>query len=142
MMDAHYIGRGETMFSKMIHMLYPNINVMAQVSLKKLISDEDYATLDPVFQKHKFDFVLEFVDALVAVEINYKHGEIPAKKWSNVFLKLLNKYHIKPVTVDDWDCDHFFQLTAKNVHLDSWDDWIDVINSLKKYDIPSPHLSL
>jgi len=142
MTQEHYIGRGEILFSQIVKRIFPGVNVRAQVPLANLISKEDYEILDSVYKKHRFDYVLEFDQyEKIAVEINYKHGEILQKKWSNVFLKLLNKYLIRPVTVDDWDCTHFFQMSATKGHIDSWDDWIDVINSFKKADIPTPPFS-
>ena len=67
----------------------------------------------------------------MVIEVNYGHKEKAAIKWSKIFGPALKKTHKTAVTIDDYDCTHLFQ-KGPNGHKMTWDDYIDVINQLKK----------
>jgi len=72
------------------------------------------------------------VGVTIIVEVNFKHGEKAARKWLRIFVPLIKKYGRIPVTIDDHDCRHLFQLDNHRQHRLKWDDFRDIIDSLEK----------
>lgn len=130
-----FVGRGELIAKKIFLKLINCKGIMAQVGMRFVVLPEDYKILDPEIQKHKFDFVLLLYNAKnIVVEINYKHKEKAAKKWSNIFVPLLEKAGYDYVTVSDYNCrEHgLFWLNSKKEHGNiTWDDFRDIIDSLE-----------
>jgi len=154
---SEFIGRGEVVVSEILDMILPMPVIKEQPSLQSIISEEDFNFLDEIYQKHKFDLRADYFSnwnkpeeklnmKTLMVEVNYKHKEGAARKWSNVFLKLLKKYHITPVTINDYNCRSSIPKTKGIFYLDSkkhhgpitWNDVRDVIDALEKAGI-DPH---
>jgi len=135
MSETNYIGRGEDLSKKIFLKLVDNIGILEQVNIISVISPEDYEILDPEIQKHKFDFVLlRNNEKHIIIEINYKHKEKAAKKWSNIFVPLLIKAGHTYVTINDYDTRKhgLFWLDSKKEHADvTWDDFRDIIDALE-----------
>ncbi len=137
------IGRGEDLFGKIISRLYTKSYIIPQWPLEKAISIPEFEALDPEIQKHKFDFavtlqreypikegsVQETFD--IIVEVNYKHGEKAARKWSKIFVPLIKKQYRFPVEINDYDCRNLFKLDSNKQHKLTWDDFRDVIDALE-----------
>jgi len=132
--EQQYIGRGEEIVKEILQRIFPSCVIYSQQPIKKLINKSDFDILDSEVQKHKFDFAVDWPQQMrtLIVEVNYKHKEKAAKKWNDIFVPLLKKYFYIPVSIDDYDCENLFKLNSKNEHKLSLDDFIDVINQLKK----------
>lgn len=137
-MTTQFIGRSETLTKDILQRLFRTIDVEEQCPIQKLISEADYNELDEIYQKHKFDFVVKYINMetfeniTLAIEVNYHHTAGIQRKWNNVFVKLLKKYNVIPVPIDDWDCRHLFTLKKDKQHKLVWDDFKDVIDALEK----------
>ena len=138
MIDNQYIGRGENLTKEILARIFPDCSIWSQKPIQELILKKDFDSLDSVYQKHKFDFIVELKTRVtLAVEVNYHHGEGAYRKWNKVFVKILAKYHIIPVTIDDYDCRKkgLFYLNSKKEHMLTWDSFRDVIDALEKTDV-------
>ena len=134
--QEQFIGRGERYARYLLTRLLPSRSrYAAQVNIKRLISPEQFDLLDPIYQKHKFDFVFWMRGCIIAIEVNYKHGEGAAKKWSNIFVPLLKEQNIIPMTIDDYNCRSLFSLNSNNEHVLSWDDFRDIIDALEQVGV-------
>lgn len=137
---SEFIGRAEYLTSHIIERLYPGCIIAPQYPIQKLLSSEEYEKLDTEIQKHRFDFaiILQRTEGFtrqtfeIIVEVNFKHGEKAGKKWWRIFVPLIKKYGRTPVTIDDHDCRHLFQLDNHRQHRLKWDDFRDIIDSLEK----------
>ena len=132
---SDYIGRGELIASKILFRLIECVGLQGQVNIQKIILPEDYAILDQEVKNHNFDFIMRrTTQPDVVIEINYKHKEKAARKWSKIFIPLIEKAGYDYMTIDDYDCREkgIFHLDSKNRHKHSWDDYRDVIDSLEK----------
>jgi hypothetical protein len=134
MSESQFIGRGENLSIKILLRLFPYSKIESQVPISKVITPEQYHSLDEVYKKHKFDFFID-INKWLAVEVNYKHGNKAAEKWANVFLPLLKKNGLLGMTIDDYDCRTLFKLNSKKEHKVTWDDFRDIIDALEKAGI-------
>ena len=145
--DDPYIGRSERLAEAIINILLPGITLHGQVPIKNIVSAEDLKHLADDLNKHKFDFIGYIGDNItLGIEINYKHGERAAIKWTH-YSKLLRKYHITPVTINDYDCRSslpkqkgLFRLNSRKKHEQSWNDFRDVIDALEMAGVQPPRL--
>ena len=132
---SDFIGRGEVIASKILFRLVDCVGLQGQVNIQNIILPEDYAILDQEVKNHNFDFIMRRTSKPdVVIEINYKHKEKAAKKWSKIFIPLIEKAGYDYMTIDDYDCRKrgLFWLNSKGKHLAiTWDDYRDVIDSLE-----------
>ena len=141
MSDSKFIGRGENEVKKILGILFPRANISAQVPIELLIKSEDYKLLDQEIKNHKFDLVVYNGPNTLVVEVNYKHKEKAAKKWSNIFTNLLiNSFKI-PVTIDDYNCEYLFSDSKKLKQKNPWGSYIDIIREHQRQGI-NPNGSL
>ncbi len=136
-----FIGRGENEVKKILGILFPRANISAQVPIVLLIKSEDYKQLDQEIKNHKFDLVVYNGPNTLVVEVNYKHKEKAAKKWSNIFTNLLINAFKTPVTIDDYNCEYLFSDSVKLKKKNPWGSYIDVIRELQRQGI-NPNGSL
>lgn len=136
-----FIGRGEEEVKSILHKLFPNALIGMQVPIQKLIKTEDFLQLDEEFQKHKCDLVVYNGPDIMVIEVNYKHKEKAAKKWSNVFSKLLVDGNKIPVTIEDYNCEVLFSDSKQLRKKHPWGSFIDVIRELERQGI-TPNGSL
>lgn len=130
-----FIGRGEEEVKNVLQALFPKAKIEAQVPIEKLISSNDYRFLDQEIKNHKFDLVVYLGRSTLVVEVNYKHKEKAAKKWSNIFVRnLINSGKI-PITIDDYNCDYLFSDSKRLKNNKKWGVFIDVINELERQGI-------
>lgn len=126
-----FIGRGENRVKHVLKCLFKDqAVVMSQVPIQNVIKKEEFETLGPEYNKHKFDLVVVFTNGRpsIVVEVNYKHGEIPVKKWNNVYCPAIVNAGKVPLTLDDYECKSIFD--TPNERPLKWSDFVDVINSL------------
>ncbi len=122
---SQFIGKGENKVVDMLAVIFGAVNVFAQYPLKGLIPSSVFEWLDPVYQKHKFDFyVIRPGKRNFVVEVNYKHGDITDSKYNKIFEPTLKKENIDFVNVHDNECKTIFKPK------ESWNDWIDLMNAL------------
>ena len=136
-----FIGRGEREVKLILHTLFPHAEIKTQVPIMRLIKRVDYDLLDEEFQKHNFDLVLYNGPNTLVIEVNYKHKETAAHKWSSIFTKLLIDNGKIPVTIDDYNCEYLFSDSKKLIKNNSWGNFIDVIIELQRQGI-NPNGSL
>ena len=136
-----FIGRGENEVKKILGILFPRANISAQVPIELLIKSEQYRFLDQEIKNHKFDLVVYNGPNVLVVEVNYKHKEKAAKKWSNIFTNLLVDASKIPVTIDDYNCEYLFSDSVKLKKKNPWGSYIDVIRELQRQGI-NPNGSL
>lgn len=128
-----FVGRGENRVKHVLKCVFKDqAVVMSQVPIERVIKKEDFEILGKEHNQHKFDLVVVFTNGRpsIVVEVNYKHGEIPVKKWNNVYYpNILNAEKI-PFTIEDRECKSIFN-TAEERRV-TWDDFRDVIDSLDR----------
>lgn len=132
MSQEQFIGRGEKEIQKILQGLFPKGEVSTQVPLYSLIKDEDYEILDQEIKNHNFDLVLYLGLNVLVIEVNYKHGEKAAKKWSEIFTPLLLKAERTPVTIDDYNCEFIFSDSKRLKEKKPWGSYIDIIRELER----------
>ena len=130
-----YIGKGEQTVQRVLMHLYGPSFVKAQVPIKDLIPQQQAKFLGAEYEKHKHDLTVYIApaDITVAIEVNLKHGSIAHKKWNNVYKPNLEACGILTCTIDDYECPSIFN---DKIQHPNWDDYIEVLNSLKKQNIP------
>ena len=132
-MDSQFIGRAEPEVLKILEQIFPNILILSQWPIRKLIPNSWYNELNEETKKHKFDFVVCGSKWLV-IEVNYKHGEKAAKKWRQIFapmIKELSNPCAIPVTINDYECLSLFKHTKTNHTKLRKSDYQDIINALQ-----------
>jgi len=130
---SQFIGRAEPEVLKILEEIYPNVIILSQYPIRKLIPSSWYNELNEEVKKHKFDFVI-FTEKWLVIEVNYKHGEKAARKWSNIFapmIKELTNPCAIPVAINDYECLSLFKHTKTNHKKLRKSDYQDVINALK-----------
>jgi len=138
---SDFIGRGENEVKKILGILFPRANISAQVPIELLIKSEQYRQLDQEIKNHKFDLVVYNGPHVLVVEVNYKHKEKAAKKWSNIFTNLLINAHKTPVTIDDYNCEYLFSDSKRLKQKKPWGPYLDIIRELERQGI-NPNGSL
>ena len=127
-MNNDFTGRGEIRTVEILCKLFPKSEILLQVPIKNLISEESYKKLGQEYKKHKHDIVIMTPNPII-IEVNYKHGSIASKKWQ-VYKTCLEEECHNTVTIDDNECLSLFQLNGD--HTNTWQDYIDIINALEK----------
>lgn len=137
-----FVGRGERLVGQILQQLLSiqDEEIFSQYPIERLISQEDFNFLDPIFQKHKFDFYIDAPTCECVVEVNYKHGAKAVQKWNDVFLPLLKKIACPAVVINDWECENLFKADSEMLHEITWIDYVDVINSLQAAGIKPYYL--
>ena len=131
-LSEQFIGRAERHVGKILRHLFPEMSVSTQMPLWTAISDEDFLNLGEEFKKHKFDFVMYNGPMTIVIEVNYKHGEKAAQKWSDVFAPLIRKAGKIPVTIEDYNCEVLFSDSLRDSNVIPWGAYIDVIRELER----------
>ncbi len=127
-----FIGRAEPQVEEILTILLNPELINLQVPLYNLIPLTEFQSLNEEVQKHKFDMVVYRKNQpKLIVEVNYKHKEKAAKKWSCIFEPMLKKYGHETLLIKDYECDFLFKPEDYSKHKLSWDDVIDVCNALK-----------
>ena len=134
-MTYDFIGKGERESESILHKLFPFAEIVAQVPIMRLIKRVDYESLGEEFQKHNCDLVVYNGPNTLVVEINYKHKEKAAKKWSNVFSNMLINNGKIPVTIDDYNCEYLFSDSKRLIKKYPWGSFIDIIRELQRQGI-------
>lgn len=135
-----FVGRGEELTDEIIQRLYRQVSTYSQYPIRKILTNEEREQMDDTYSKHNFDFVFLITrnkegfekHEKLCVEVNYKHGDIPSRKWHNIFKPYLEAHGYKGVTIDHWDCRSLFELDSRKEHELCWDDFRDVIDALEK----------
>lgn len=131
MSNQQFIGRSEVLVSKILWQLLKPMQIIPQYPIKQIMNNTDYASLNEILQKHKFDFMVERLNhPNLIVEVNYKHGNTAAKKWETHFMPIIKSAGMIPVAINDYNCRHLFTNTDSK-HKLNWDDYRDVIDSLE-----------
>lgn len=141
MSSTNFIGRGEVQTKKILQILFPKGIIKTQVPIKLLISNQEYEFLDQEIKNHKFDMVVYNGTHTLVVEVNYKHREKAARKWRQIFTKLIIDNGLLPVTINDYNCDYLFSdsIILKKKH--PWGAHLDIIRELQAQGI-TPNGSL
>lgn len=131
-MSNQFIGRAEEEVFQILEEIYPNVIIISQFPIRKLIPYSLYNELNEEIKKHKFDFVV-FTEKWLIIEVNYKHGEKAARKWSNIFtpmIKELKDPGAIPVAINDYECLTLFKHTKTNHTKLRKTDYQDVLTAL------------
>ncbi len=131
---SDFIGRGEVEAKEILQKLFPKAAIGAQVPIKRLISSDDFSSLDYEFKQHKCDLVVYNGVNILVIEINYKHKEKAAKKWT-IFSKMLIDNHKIPITIDDYNCEFIFSDSARLKKKNPWGSYLDIIRELSRQGI-------
>ena len=100
-----------------------------------VITDEDFQLLDQEFKNHNCDLVMYDGPKTIVIEVNYKHGEKAAQKWSEIFAPLIRKAGKIPVTIEDYNCEVLFSDSNKDSNKIPWGSYIDTIRELERNNI-------
>jgi len=130
-----FIGRGEMEVKQILQLLFPKAAIGMQVPLERLISTNEFLALNDEVQKHKFDLVVYNGPNIMVIEVNYKHKEKAAQKWSNIFVNLIVNANKIPITIDDYNCEHLFTDSETAKKKKPWGSYIDVIRELERQGI-------
>lgn len=102
--------------------------VQDQVHTKELMPHSEYVQIADDLQK-PWDFrVFRIVG-----EVNYKHSSHAQRKWERIKPHLIDNNWI-PLTIEGEYCPNLFR-GDKYTHVNSWEDWIEVIQELKRNGI-------
>ena len=132
-----FIGRAEPEVFKILSEIYPNVLIIPQFPIRKLIPRSWYEGLSSKNKKHKFDFIV-YAESLLIVEINFCHKK---KAFEPLIEKLENPKAI-PVLIKDYECLTLFKHTKTNNKPIVKQDYQDVLMGLKmagvsvKFTIP------
>lgn len=127
---SQFIGRAEKEVKQILQEIYPDVLIISQFPIRKLIPYSTYSKLDEEIRKHKFDILVCGPEKLV-IEVNYKHGEKAAIKWKNIFTPLIREVGAIPVTIDDYNCRTLFNHTKESTKKLRESDYQDVLDALK-----------
>ena len=131
-LSEQFIGRGEKLVKKILDNPWGITGVNAQVNITKLIPASALKDYDQEILNHNFDFLaLRRNLKHIVIEVNYKHGDKAAKKWTNIFVPLLKQFDYDIMTVDDYECVNLFKEHNKPTYLDI----IDMVMAFKKAKI-------
>lgn len=124
------IGRGEDQVYQTLQRFFPEAKIERQFSLSRILSTEEYQSLAPEYQKHKFDFAVFRKSARsILIEVNYKHGKIAREKWQ-IYKFLGEQYNFDTLTIEDYECPQIFSNTPL-----SWLHFVEVALTLAKHHI-------
>ena len=133
MSQNEFIGRAEPEVFKILSEIYPNILIIPQYPIRKLIPRSWYDRLSSENKKHKFDFIV-YAESLLIVEINFCHKEKAAIKWRRIFEPMIEKLENPkaiPVLIKDYECLTLFKHTKTNHKPLVKQDYQDVLMGLK-----------
>lgn len=140
-MTDGFIGRGERRAVHILSRIFAGSTVLTQVPIRSLISADDYNDLSDIHKKHLHDIVIydneAFADgkeSVIVIEINYRHGGLAYKKW-DVHQECLHRAGRMTCTVEDTECLSLFKLDKNGRHVDTWQDWLDIILALENEGI-------
>jgi len=128
-----FIGRAEPEVFKILSEIYPNVLILPQYPIRKLIPRSWYNQLSSENKKHKFDFIV-FTESLLIVEINFCHKEKAAIKWRRIFAPMIEELEnpkAVPVLIKDYECLTLFKHTKTNHKPLVKQDYQDVLMALK-----------
>ena len=120
-------GRGERRVKHILERIFETVAI-SQAPIKHLISNQQYDQMSEVYQKRKYDLYLPTKKLIV--EVNYKHTN-KAQQKEGIHAAHLKEEGINLIPIQDWNCPRLF----RDSHLPSWDDWIEVIQELKRNGI-------
>lgn len=135
MSNEQFIGRGEKEVIKFLKLIFPHASVVGQVPIHKLVKDEDYEILDQEIKNHNFDIVVYNGPNILVIEVNYKHKEKAAMKWSNIFVKMLVDAGRIPVTIEDYNCEFLFTDSERLKKQKPWGPLIDIVRELERQGV-------
>jgi len=127
-----FIGRAEPEVFKILSDIYPNILIIPQYPIRKLIPRSWYNRLSAENKKHKFDFIV-FTESPLLVEVNFCHKEKAAIKWRRIFVPLIEELENPkaiPVLIKDYECLTLFKHTNTNHKPLVKQDYQDVLMAL------------
>lgn len=139
-----FIGTAKPEVFKILSEIYPNVLILSQYPIRKLIPRSWYNQLSTENKKHKFDFIV-FTESLLLVEINFCHKVKVAIKWRRIFEPMIEKLEnpkAVPVLIKDYECLTLFKHTKTNHKPLVRQDYQDVLMALKmagvsvKFTIP------
>ena len=144
MSQNEFIGRAKPEVFKILSEIYPNVLILPQFPIRKLIPRSWYDRLGNENKKHKFDFIV-FTESLLLVEINFCYKEKAAIKWRRIFAPMIEELEnpkAVPVLIKDYECLTLFKHTKTNHKPIVRQDYQDVLMALKmagvsvKFTIP------
>ena len=133
MSQNEFIGRAEPEVFKILSEIYPNVLIIPQYPIRKLIPRSWYDQLSAENKKHKFDFIV-YAETLLIVEINFCHKEKAAIKWRRIFAPMIEELDnpkAVPVLIKDYECLTLFKHTKTNHIPLVKQDYQDVLMGLK-----------
>ena len=133
MSQNEFIGRAEPEVFKILSDIYPNILIIPQYPIRRLIPRSWYNQLSAKNKKHKFDFIV-FTESLLLVEINFCHKKKAAIKWRRIFAPMIEELEntdAVPVLIKDYECLTLFKHTKTNHKPIVGQDYQDVLMALK-----------
>lgn len=126
-----FVGRAEKEVQFILNRLLAPKIILEQVPLYYLIPKVEYEILDKEIKQHKFDLAVHKHNGKkIIVEVNYKHGEKAARKWSEIFEPMLRKNEHETLVINDYECDYLFKPQDYSEHKLTFGDFQDVINAM------------
>jgi hypothetical protein len=127
-----FIGRGEKEVEKILRGLFPTARIIPQFSIAYVIDREEYDKLDQEFKNHNCDLVMIIGSNTIVIEVNFKHGEKAAQKWSEIFAPLIRKKGNIPMTIEDYNCEYLFSDSSRLLAKKPWGIYLDVLRELER----------
>lgn len=134
-----FVGRGEQRVADILKHLYHDAFIAQQVPSSRLLDTKAQVQMGEEYWKHKYDIALwdTYTETSLVIEVNWKHTPKSNKKWKVLKAYLEELGHI-PVTIEPENCQSLFTLedeTNINTHVNTWQDWIDVIGELERQGV-------
>lgn len=127
--QEQFIGRGERLVKQLLENPFGIRDIRTQVPISRLISFEEFQFFDDEIKKHKFDFVLYRHFDIIAVEVNYQHGEKADRKSNRIFEPALKNNNVTLLRIDDYECDYLFKENTHGNHKKTTNDLRDILNA-------------
>lgn len=125
-MTQDYIGRAEVRVKYLLEKIFDTI-VFTQRPMHEILGREYLENHAPEmseeFKRHKVD--LWIPTKMLAVEVNFKHGDKANKKEDN-FRRHLEATGHNLFTLDEKECPALFE----EPHTNTWQDWQEIIQQL------------
>ena len=125
--QTQFIGRGERRVRYILEKLF-GTTLFPQLPLSYILPAEEIDQMGPDYKNHKYD--LGLLHLLLLFETNYKHKKRAEQK-QGILQSHIEAHGWTLVTIEDWNCPHLFQ----EPHHNTWDDYLEVIQELKRNKI-------
>ena len=133
---SEFTGRAEVQVEQILRGILDVEEIWDHPRFQTFLSKSDADRLKPSIVDHKFDLAVVRKNDILVIEVNFKHGPIKYKQWSNTYVPYLEvskeflPKKVIPVAINDWDCRSLFKHERDSTDPIRITDVIDVCDAL------------